>query len=178
MRTPSAKTRMLGHPLVVYPTIGFFLGSGYMWLVQPDTWPMAVAAFILGGPVMRAYEHREAWLVKRRAWNAMAGHAPPRRGRFVKPLTGFMALVAVGLYAVATLDHTDTQTAIGLSAVGIVAAIAFFLLRGLYRRIEHRRAIRDDLVTVCVRKPRLRVPTVRQAYAALPDHCRLIMGGH
>lgn len=177
MRTPSTKTRMLGHPLVVYPTIAFFLWSGYMWLVQPDTWPMAATAFILGGPVMRAYEQREAWLAKRRAWSAMAGHAPQRRRSLVRPLTGFMALVAVGLYTVATLDHADTQTAIGLSAVAIVATIAFFILRGLYRRIIRRRAMRDDLVRVCVGKPRLRVPTVQQAYAALPDHCRLIMGG-
>lgn len=176
MRMLSTRTRMLGHPLIVYPTIGFFLWSGYMWLTEPDTWPMAVAAFILGGPVMRAYEQREAWLAKRRAWAAMASHVR-RRSTFVKPLTAVMALVALALYLVATIDRLETQTALGLSTVGVAGAIIFFTIRGFYRRIRRRRAMRDDLVRVCVRKPRLRVPTVQQAYAALPDHCRLIMGG-
>ncbi|MEQ6335670.1 hypothetical protein [Sphingobium sp. MK2] len=162
--------------MIVYPTIGFFLWSGYMWLTEPDTWPMAVAAFILGGPVMRAYEQREAWLAKRRAWAAMASHVR-RRSTFVKPLTAVMALVALALYLVATIDRLETQTALGLSTVGVAGAIIFFTIRGFYRRIRRRRAMRDDLVRVCVRKPRLRVPTVQQAYAALPDHCRLIMGG-
>ncbi|EQB16945.1 hypothetical protein [Sphingobium lactosutens] len=178
MKTPSLKTRMLGHPLVVWPSIGFFLWTGYMLLTGPDTWPLAAIALFFGAPVMRAYERREEWLAWRKAWNAMSGQQPPRRRRFVKPLTGLMVVAAAALYLVATLDRTDSQTVLAISLLWMVGVVAFFAGRGLWRRLRRtRRATAGELVKVCVRKPLLRVPSLQQAYAALPDHCRAVMGG-
>ncbi|MGB3927803.1 MAG: hypothetical protein WBL20_02460 [Sphingobium sp.] len=166
----------MGHPLVVWPTIGFFLWSGYMLLVQPDTWIMAAAAFMIGAPVMRAYEQCEAYRIWRGTWNAMAGQTRKRRN-VLRPLTGAVALAAIGLYLVATLDRTDTQNAIGVMLVWLIGVGVFFAGRSLWRKKRAAKQAKDDPVTVCVRTPLLPVPTLQQAYAALPAHCWVVLGG-
>lgn len=176
MKKPSTKTRMLGHPLVVTPALTFFLWSGYQWLMQPEAWPMAAAALCFLAPVMNAHEKRHAYMTWRRAWEGLGDQAPQRRP-ILRPLTGMMVIVAAALYLVATLDRVDTQNGLALMAlVGIAASIGF-VLRVLFRRRARTRAAKAARVTVCVRKPLVRVPTLQQAYAALPDHCRAVMGG-
>ncbi|RJG55393.1 hypothetical protein D0Z70_08260 [Sphingobium terrigena] len=177
MKQPSLKTRIIGSPPVVLPTVGFFLWSGYMLLTQGDEmWPMAITATLLVTWVMRAHEQRDAYLTWKRAWNAMAGQTPQQR-KIAKPITGIVGIIMVSLYLVATLDRTDTQTALGLSVVGIIGACAIFAGRSLWRRLRRRRAAKAAFVTVCIRSPLLPVPTLQQAYAALPAHCWVVLGG-
>lgn len=173
---PSLKTRFLGSPLVVLPTFGFFLWSGYQLLTRGgDMWPIVGTATLFTAWVMRAYEQVDAYRCWQRAWNGMDGGAPRQR-RLVKPLTGIVALVIAGFYLAATMDRTDTQTAVAISVLWGAGILGFFAVRRLFRWRRGRKASKPDLVRVCVKRVSA-APPLAKAYDALPAYCWAIMGG-
>jgi uncharacterized membrane protein YeaQ/YmgE (transglycosylase-associated protein family) len=176
MREPTLRTRVLGHPVVVLPAFGFFLFSGYTALREPGTWPMAIAATAILAPIMQAHEQRDVYGSWKRAWDGMAGHSPSPRRRIIGPLTGIVALVVVALYMVATLDRMETQGALALMVVAAIGSTILIVARKIWRRRKQVRAIRMPIVGLCIRGPLLPVPTLQQAYRALPAHCWDVLG--
>jgi hypothetical protein len=172
MREPPPRVQMLGHPVVMVPVMGTGVLVLYQWTQNMDwTIPglIAIAAMAVVG---KASEHRKAFLSWRRAWDGFADTppAPPQ-----PPLKGKLAaaatIAALGFgYEAGALDG-----AIGpLVTLGLLAAIivggAMLVRRWLPSSRGARAASRSDAVTVCARSV-MAVPTMTDAYGALPAHC-------
>lgn len=171
MREPPLRVRILGHPIVMVPVMGMGLFTLYQWTQHPDAGPLAIAAIAVMALVGKASERRKEFVRWRRAWNAMAEAEPVSRG----PLLGKLAIAIIVPAGFLAHESGALNGLVGpLASLGVLglAILAGAMIVRLWRRYRHRAhpASRSDTVSVCAR-PVMAVPSMTDAYSALPAHC-------
>lgn len=171
MREPPLRVRVLGHPVVMIPVMGMGAFILYQWTQHPEIALLGFAAIAAMALVAKASERRMEFVRWRRAWDSMADGAPASQG----PM---LAKLAIGIIVPSGLLAYESDTLNGLAGPAItLAVLAAALVAGtmLVRRwrLSSRRArpaSRSDVVSVCARSV-IAVPSMTDAYSALPAHC-------
>lgn len=169
MKQPSPATYMLASPPAVigaWGTLGWLI---YQWTQNGDVWPLVVIAACLVPTVMKADASVQAYTRWKREWDGLDSVAP-RRTVPNRHVIG--VAVTIGAILLLTGLPTPVQHAAALigTGAGLIALGASVLRRA--RAALHRRSdAKAPVVTICVRQPVFAVPTLRDAYHALPDHC-------
>lgn len=172
MREPAIQTRILASPPVFYGSWGLAVWLLYQWSLDDGIWPLIIGFGLFLAKVMKAEEEWRSYVRWRAEWDSMSGVVHPRRWpqrlRFALGIIYILFLTAIG-------QREGAQAVIGVLMItlGPVALIA--LLVKLWRRYRGRRRDRMEPVRVCIRGPVLPVPTLRDAYLGLPDHCRQVL---
>lgn len=178
MTPPSSTAMQLGHPLVATPAL-----CGFAWAViracyDPSLWPVVIILLCVIGPIANAKRKRDQYRAWMRQWDAMAEPQEPSRripSSKVKRWIGVAMLMLLGLcFATHASDPLYAGALVWLVlAVGIAALVAV-----VRNRLKHWPAARakDAPVAICIRQPLMPVPRMRDAYRALPSHCRILLG--
>lgn len=177
MREPPARVRFFGHPVVSIPTVGLCGLVIYGWSQNPGAIVIGVAALVGLVWTAKASHARSQYRAWRRAWDNMA---EPRASRSQMPrvVSGLIALAVIGGFALSEIGiGADIGPPLAglaiLGGVGVAIAVAIWALTKRLRSRKARRAMRDrrDCVTVVVTRPLMPVPSLDEAYKALPQHC-------
>lgn len=170
MRVPPLRIRILGHPIVMIPVMGMGLFTVYQWTQHPELWVLGIAAIAAMALVGKASERRMEFVRWRQAWDSMADTEPAARGPMLAKLAialivpaGFMA------HASGALDGLAGPLA-SLGLLGLAVLAGTMIVRRWRSRRPARAASRSDVVSVCAR-PVIAVPSMTDAYSALPAHC-------
>lgn len=177
MREPELRARFLASTPLFFGTWALALWMGYHWSQTPDAWPLLIPVGMLLAAVMKADEQVRVYKNWKREWDAMAGIAPPRSHwpHLVGMVLGLILLALLGGVA----QQGGSQAVIGLLMLMAASLLLLAVLARLWRCFRHRRRVRAarvQPVAVCVTRPLKPVPSLRDAYRGLPDHCRTIMG--
>jgi O-antigen/teichoic acid export membrane protein len=176
MNRPPLKTRIAGHALVVGPLSLLAVWSVYALSQDTNRWPMTVLAVMLAGWSLNANEVMARYKAWQRAWNSMA----PARPRSVAiPWRKLGAVVAIALPILYLGAHPE-RPGYSMALGGLIIGLLGLLLARLWQWVRHRKGRArqgDELVRVTVRRPLLPVPSLAQAYAALPDYCQHVLQG-
>ena len=178
------KTRLLGHPLIVIPMVGVTLWSIIAWAQGGNGWLALLAIVSLTG-VAKAHERRSAYLAYRREWESLAPPASSRPARRSKTFLVVLAVLLVGgaaFYLGLTIDQPGHALALAGIVIGTAITVVllglFAVVRAILRSLARRRArqaVRIAPVEVCVARPLLAVPSLPDAYRALPSYCWRIL---
>ena len=177
MKRPRFGFYVIGHPITLLLATLLTLFGIYRWTQDPTSWPLTAIAFGIVGMSTNAGERVEAYRRWKRAWDDMDGSA--RR----PPLHWFQRLLIliasiVTFFVVSVLVQQPRPVAIAmLGAITVCLALGYGLWR-LARRLFRRRAAQGsatDAVTLCVVAPALPVPSIEQAFKALPAHCYSVL---
>ena len=82
---------------------------------------------------------------------------------------GTALIIGVGYYLFTQSSSAEYAFALGWMVFVPLAALGFLLWRWLKRRRIAQAYARP--VAVCIAKPAITIPTLEQAYEALPAHC-------
>lgn len=169
MKQPSPATYMLASPPVVlgaWGTLGWLL---YQWTQDGDVWPFVAIAACLVPTVMKADASVQAYKRWKREWDGLDG-SPPRR---VVPNRHAIG-VTIAIVAILLLMGLPAPVQHAAALIGTVAGVLILIALGL-RRVAtgfHRRSTaKPQVVTIYVKQPIFSVPTLHDAFRALPDHC-------
>jgi hypothetical protein len=181
VRQPNLPTRLFGNPasaIALLVAAGFCI---YEWWSGQGSGGLALIAFLAAGYAMAASERLEKYKQWKREWEAMEGNRPAPTA--ARPLTALRAVLALAVWcffaflALSQANQPDAQLGVGLfwlaTAVIVVAGIASLFRK---RRNTRTRVVTDIPVTLCVPIPR-NSPSAAQAFAALPQYCRLSASG-
>ena len=172
MKKPSARTMLIGNPLMLLIVVGFGVFAIFRWTQESNLWPFAVGSLFLIGAVFKANDEVNEYTAWKRAWDAMGAAAPTRRASVWRPLAGAGIIVGGALYLAAHPEQPGYTLALGwlVFGGGLAALVGFVLwLRRRPKRSPKRPA--DMVVAISVTKPVLPVPTMKDSYSALPEHC-------
>ncbi|MBO9712635.1 hypothetical protein [Sphingomonas sp.] len=178
MREPDIRTRVLGSAPVFLGSWAMAIVAFILWMQRGDAWPLLIGFGLLVAAATKADRQMQAYWRWQVEWNQMAG-TPPRRKR---PLM-WAGSIVLGLLLFSLLGHA-AQHGGGQAVVGVLMLLAapLLLFAGLAklwawaRRRRRGGSARDGVVAVCIRRPLIPVPTLRDAYRGLPDHCRQVLG--
>lgn len=175
MRPPRLQTRILASGPVYVSAWASALFFGYhFWNGEPVFWALVITvSFLLN--VMRADEQVQAYRTWKRAWDAM-GDGPllsQRGGRVGRAVVGLALVAALIVYLSSHTDRPGYDLALGWLVLGGIAMLVVAIL-AKWRKVRRARPIKTTVVTVVVKGPALRVPTLAEAYRALPEHCMRI----
>lgn len=174
-RRPSTKTLIMGHPLVATPMT---LACGVMTFA--GIWRSDLAAVLVSLPiglaVLRASEQAANYRAWAREWEAMEPGGPRRRNGPFRWLA-LIAIVLGTLVLVGSDGATQRQAAmwVGLPLGGLATFVLIWtVLRWI---IHHRRGRIGPPVVQIVARPVAAVPSLADAYRALPAHCHALLKG-
>ena len=171
MRVPPLRVRILGHPIVMVPVMGMGLFILWQWTQHPELGVLGIVAVVAMALVGKASERRMEFVRWRQAWDSMADVEPAPRGPLLAKLA-IAFIVPAGVFAVESgaLDGVAGPLA-GLGLLGLAILAATMIVRWWRNCPRHARAAsRSDAASVCAR-PVIAVPTMTDAYSALPAHC-------
>ncbi len=175
MNPPPFRTRLLGHAIVFLPMSAVTLGTVWTVVLNHDAWPMLIVVAWLMNISLKANQQVAAYKAWKRAWDSMAPDAPPRQRRSQRGL----AIALIGLltaYLALTQDQPGHGLALGWMAAVAIVAVIVMTARVLFRRIRRAAPRKAATVRICVTKPLLPVPSLRDAYVALPPYCQQLLG--
>jgi hypothetical protein len=180
MNRPSIMTFLIGNPvtlLLVIGTGGWLIYEWWHGLAPPMAALISIALIAWSGTASRELSDYYNW---RRAWKAMGPPSPP--GLLSRP--GVRLVFGVGIvlglgYTLATHPTPNNQLALGWLVLGVLLLLAFWTVRGVYRRIRRRTQTRarqrTETVSICIIAPAEPVPLLAQAYRQLPEHCYRVL---
>jgi len=178
MREPPARVKFFGNPVVAVPVIGLCGLGLYAWSQNPDALLLGVPAFIgmvWTGKACQAMTKYREW---RKAWDSMAEPQPRRTSVMPRLVSGLIAALVVGAFVASEggVAPGAPQALAGILVLGVLIAVSAVAIRALAKRLRSRKARnalsgKRDCVTVVVARPILPVPTLEDAYKALPKHC-------
>lgn len=172
MNKPPLKTMILGNPIVGLGIYGLGALTLYGWWQNADAWPLGLMALVAMSTTARAGEQADAYRNWKRAWDAMGDDPLPsgRGGRVGRTIVGLTLIAAFVWYLASQSDRPGYDLALGWLVLGGVAMLVVAIL-AKWRKARRARPIKTTVVTVVVKGPVLRVPTLAEAYRALPDYC-------
>jgi hypothetical protein len=175
VRPVSVPTLVLGHPLVSVPL--FLSGAALLfasWQLGSDGFGPAVVVLICLARVAHCSQQVSEYRAWKRAWAGMTerGHRPalirPRR------LLELALALLLAVYGSLKLDSGEVELSPTLAAIPLALLVLWAGAHGLRRRLPRGR--QRDCVSVAVGASLMRVPTLAQAYRALPQHCQRVLG--
>lgn len=172
MNKPPLKTMILGNPILGLTIYGLGALTLYAWWQNADAWPLGLMALFAMSATARAGEQADAYRNWKRAWDAMGDDPLPsgRGGRAGRALVGLTLIAALVWYLASHSDRSGYDLAFGWLVLGSVAMLVVAIL-AKWRKVRRARPIKTTVVTVVVKGPVLRVPTLAEAHRALPDYC-------
>jgi hypothetical protein len=175
MKAPPPATRVLGHPILsgLLLLVGGAVAIAFLIHGTQGILPAIIVGALLNR-VMKAQEQERDYRAWKRAWNAMdpAARASRRAGLL---MARTIIVIAVALYGLAHLADAEIQVALAFIGAGLLLWFGVALARRLRRNGERRRTDETAPVRIGLRGPLLPVPSLPQAYAALPDHCQRLL---
>lgn len=179
MKAPPPATRFLGHPVVAAPILMVLGTLAWLYFTSGDggSVMLGIIAIAAGAKVVEANTKVMLYGKWRRAWDGMGEPSAPRRRIGWKKPARIGLVIAASLYALANLGDPDIQIAVEF----FLTALIVWGLARLLRLVPGRGAKRADrrgqepVVTLAIRAPLMPVPTLHQAYAALPEHCQWLL---
>lgn len=180
MRPPSSSVALFGHPIVAGPLMLTGVSAIGLLLAQGQAGGFILAAPIAVGlaRLAKAMEAVSAFRAWKREWDSM-DDAPPRRHGSWKLIVATLFTVLVIAQMAMHPDHTGVQAGAVFIGLGLLLALAAFMVRGVHRlwgkRPRTKASPNAGVVTICAR-PVLPVPSLRDAYSALPDYCWQVLG--
>lgn len=169
MKPPGPAAYMLASPPIVLGAWGLLGWLIYQLTQNGDVWPLVAIAACLIPPVMKADASVQAYKRWKREWDGLDG-APPRR---IAP-NRHVAGVTIAIVAILMLIGLPASVQHAAALTGTLSGLIILSVLGLRRAatvFHHRSNAKAQVVTICVRQPIFPVPTLRDAYHALPDHC-------
>lgn len=186
MRPPSGFAGFAGQPIVTAIIMGVCGFCLFLWTQHSDAAGLGVGAIAVMSWTHRAHARVRSYRRWQNEWDAMGpGGGSGRAGGQRTVQYGGLLVVGLGIafYLHSNGELPDAQAAQPLIGVGLLAlllAAAFWLGRGLLRlggRFRRRKAATRQPVAPCVRQAIYRVPSLKDAYGALPAHCWRVLGG-
>lgn len=178
MNRPNPFTMFWGNGLVF---VGLCLATcwfTYLSFQDSSAILLAIIALAVTGISKKANARVRAYAAWQREWEAMGGQ-PSGLNRRAKTILGaFIAWLLMAWLALSVSDDPAANFGATLFWWGSAALPVIALLRALRRAAPRRSArarTKDSVVLVCIRAP-ARGDGLRQAYAALPEHCRRLLG--
>lgn len=168
MKQPSPMTYVLASPPVFYGSWGVSLFFAYGWTQDGSLWPLVAmaGAFLLA--VMKADERLRAYKLWKREWDSYDDSAPRRPlGRL--GVIGFVFVL--GCVIAAQLPPRPQDGMLLATLIVSLCVWGFWPGRGGKAKPPRRVKAKPELVTVCVTRPVFSVPSMQDAYRALPEHC-------
>jgi hypothetical protein len=171
MKPPSFKDSLLGHPLLVLPIMAAGGLALYGCYLDHSRWPVGLIALYVMNISITANATRMKFLAWKSAWDAM-GDAPASAGHGLGgKLFVIMVLGSMMTYMAA---HSDVAS----YRLGLALMVAVGLIGGTILLFKRRKGQQSSSpagpmapVSICVNTPILPVPSLAQAFAALPEHC-------
>lgn len=173
-------------PLIVLAMAGSTVWSVIAW-VQGGSGLLALVAVVVLGNVVNAGARRPGSLAYRREWDSLASPSSRQSARRAKAVMAvllalLMLLVGSALYYPGSTigQPGDAAAMVGIMGAALVTLILtgiVAVIRAIMRAVARRRA-RDAVqapVRVCVNGPLLPVPSLADAYRALPSYCWRIL---
>jgi hypothetical protein len=175
MTPPSPMTRLIGHPVVAgalllagMPFVAFSLLHGSQGVVP------AVIVGALLNRVMKAQERERDYRAWKSAWDAMSGSTTASaHSRKLAVRTAIVMLAA--LFCATHLGDGQVQLGIAFVALALMLWATATLMRRFGLGAWRSRRAQTEAVTISLRGPLLPVPSLPQAYAALPDYCQQLI---
>jgi len=183
MKKPGGLRGFVGQPAVTLIAVGACLFLLYQWYLDGDAWFIGVAALVALIWIGKANSEVAAYRAWKQAWDAMAPQdARPGvwQAPWVRPAGAVVAVLLLGAFLITHRDDPDYAAALGwlLAMVALAALVGLARLGARSRRAARAAAPREpELVTVCVTKPLIGVPSLQAAYEALPEHCWRAING-
>ena len=167
MNPPPVHVRLLGsRPFVLGSTAStLLLGAGS--LEVPNLWFFAALSLGVALAAAKAEPAAQAYQRWRRDWAALGGDGTRRKRGSSIPIFVGMGLAA--LYLASPPDGRSALLTVGL-LIACVVAVGYGLVR-LARRRPHRGTRDIEPVAVCIAAPIYSVPSLQEAFGALPEHC-------
>lgn len=184
MKRPRGLRGLAGTPIVTLAVLAAGGWCLYQWFLNQDAMAVGLVGLFAICWTMAANSDVAQYTAWKRAWDSMApGGSPDGAMDHPAAKIGILVLVATGLgvYLDANRDQADHELAldwlVGSGFVLLVVALAVLRFRSTARPFwaRRRRAGRSDAVSICVRRPLMRVPDLTGAYEALPPHCWTVM---
>lgn len=173
MNKPSALTMLWGHGLVFAALCLATCWFGYLSFQDSGAILSAIIALAASASSKAAHEKRRAYLAWQREWTAMGGGPTTGLSRRTQQRIGAVVVwVLVACVMVSFADDPDAAFWVNLFW-WVSTAIPLIWLWRLFRRAAPSGAARGKRMTVavCLKAPS-RANNLRQAYQALPEHCR------
>ena len=172
---------LLGHPIIVVPMMLATVAAFRAGFQDTSWWLLAVFMLWPAGAVARASTRRTEYFQWKQAWDGMTEPTrqkpsrPATPARWRRPWLGGLMLAAIWLFCLANADDPlDRLALVWLTVVSIVIGIALLIRR--VRRTPRGSTAKGQSVAVCVSGPLLPVPSLKNAYRALPEHCLIVLG--
>ncbi len=171
MREPPLRVRVLGHPVVMVPVMGMGAFILYQWTQHPEIAWLGIAAIAAMALAAKASEQRMEFVRWQRAWDSMADSEPASQGPMrAKLAIGIIVPAAFMAHASGALNGlTGPVITLAMLAAGLMGGTLLVRRRFSSSRRAHP-ASRSDVVSVCARSV-IAVPSMTDAYSALPAHC-------
>jgi hypothetical protein len=169
MKQPSPATYIIGSPPVMlgaWGTLGWLL---YQWTQNGNVWPLVAIVACLIPPVMKADASVKAYKRWKREWDGLSG-TQQRRAAPNRHVIG----VTLTILAITLLMGQPVAVQHAAALLGTATGFIILIILGLSRVVKagrRRRNTKPQIVTICVKRPVFGVPTLYDAYRALPDHC-------
>jgi hypothetical protein len=174
MKQPDPGTMLVGHPAVAAPCALGAMGVIYLCIQQPGWWPIGLGAVFIAAKVLRLADMREKYLAWKREWDAMdGGGSEPRSAQRKRPVLGYIALALVLLYCAGNLD--DQLCRLALVWTVIVVSIFGGSRLVMRNRPAARSKSKAAVFEICIGGPLMGVPSIKDAYRALPRHCQTVL---
>lgn len=172
MRPPEWRDATLGHPAVGLPLAGLGCFILYQWALDMALWPVGIGAVIVLRAVALASAKRAKFLAWKRAWDSYDDTVPASRNRVGGNIVLAVLLLVMGLYMASHADQPGYRTGLALMLIIVVGGSIALLARRVFQRLAQHRSSRTNTVTICIRRPVVAVPSLAQAFNALPDYCQ------
>ena len=124
--------------------------------------------------IVKANDHIANYKLWKDAWDDMGGAPPKPAGRGLR----LLALLGVGVVMLPVIGGAPKAYWMIAPSVLGGAIVLFAIWRMLRRPKPARKVEAPDLVAICVTTAAFPVPTLTQAFHALPAHCQSILRRH
>ncbi len=180
MNKPSAFTMFYGHILTVTALGALTFYLGWQWItVDADVGWLCIPAFLATISSRTAYNKARSYELWKREWDSMNGggaagvQLTPTQRRIV----GTIAWLAMAWVSIAVVDDPSAQIGVGLFWLASIGVAIITIIRWLLRAATGgaQRGGKNVAVRVCLPVARQSAP-LQQAYAAVPEHCRSLLG--
>lgn len=188
MNKPNVVTLLLGNQIVAATAlIGTAIG-GLAWMAGLMPLPLVFFAFGMAIVCARANASVKAYKAWHAQWNDLA-EPPPQAapGPQTPAPRGNRALVILMLMSwvvlVFTVKTPQQKTGLAYFTIGILlyglVALVMRIARGrnVARTPSSPTAAHDDRVAICIDRPVVAVPHLREAYLQLPGYCHDLFAG-
>lgn len=180
MRPPSLKTLILGHPLSVLMSFGltaYLCWLGYLHAINSLVF-IAVSGLWLIRQSLSAFDYRRRYRIWRRDCMTIAGvTAKPVIPLWLRRIAGVCFFAGAYSWLITNSDESYQVLALGFALVALILllSLALPLFKRLLRFPRRKRSVYEGPVAVVVRAPIQPVPSLKDAYRALPDYCDQVL---